>query len=131
MMILNVKYANGKRTCPTCRAPHKANSILNLPINVALERVTGKREKNKKRSLDYDNEDGEDGGQCQVHKKSILYFYCETHLVMVCKECTVLEHPINQCKIIPIKEHIKKKENSRLFANVATMSLASMTHFLY
>ena len=103
-----------KRKCPTCRKPHKARIVLNLPINVALEKVIRNREKNKKRPLESDDEDSEDGGRCEMHKKSVLYFYCETHLSMVCRDCTVLEHPINKCTVISVKEHIKRRKKGNI-----------------
>ena len=108
------EIVNGKRKCPTCRKPHKARTVLNLPINVALEKVIRNREKNKKRPLESDDEDSEDGGRCEMHKKSVLYFYCETHLSMVCRDCTVLEHPINKCTVISVKEHIKRRKKGNI-----------------
>ena len=73
-----------------------------------------------RKRLQSDDEDGKDGGQCQTHKKSVLYFYCETHLIMVCRECTVLEHPVNQCNIIPIKEYIKRRKNKNVHSCAIT-----------
>ena len=37
---------------------------------------------------------------------------------MVCRDCTIIEHPVNQCNVISVKEHI--------FAKPIQMSMTSM-----
>ncbi|CAL4061136.1 unnamed protein product, partial [Meganyctiphanes norvegica] len=53
------------------------------------------------------------GGPCSKHKKSVVYFFCETHSLKICRECTVIDHPPNKCKFISFKEEVeRRKENN-------------------
>ena len=49
-LCLTTDFVNGRRKCPTCRKPHRARSILNLPVNVALETVIRNLKESKKKS---------------------------------------------------------------------------------
>ncbi|CAL4130015.1 unnamed protein product, partial [Meganyctiphanes norvegica] len=50
------------------------------------------------------------GGLCPTHTKSHTDFYCETHGVKVCRECTVLDHPVTSCNIIPFQEEVERRK---------------------
>ncbi|CAL4081970.1 unnamed protein product, partial [Meganyctiphanes norvegica] len=111
----------GQSTCPTCRKPHNAKSVNDLPMNVVLERIIRDRSKtsntdnSSSTSEEKDEEDECNGGQCSKHKKGTLYFFCQTHGLQICRECTVLDHTAPKCKIVSLKEEIErqKQENIR------------------
>ena len=71
------------------RASKLKHVTITTENKLALEKVIRNRGKSIKTNLD-----SEDDGE-----------RCETHSTLVCRDCTVIEHPVSSCKVIPIKEH--------------------------
>ncbi|CAL4168856.1 unnamed protein product, partial [Meganyctiphanes norvegica] len=118
------EFAIGKSTCPTCRSPHNAQRVEDLPICILVERLIGRGKKTLNegvKSCDSESDDEEDDyneGPCSTHKKSVVYFYCNTHCVKICWECTVIDHQVNKCKIISFKDKLEnRKDDNILKAN--------------
>ncbi|CAL4236541.1 unnamed protein product, partial [Meganyctiphanes norvegica] len=89
---------NGKNRCPTCRIPHNENSVEEIEISF-LE-------------------------GCPKHKKSLLYYYCHTHCLQICRQCTVTEHSDSECKITSIKEKLEgSKEDNICQANSTVIEI--------
>ncbi|CAL4188070.1 unnamed protein product, partial [Meganyctiphanes norvegica] len=124
LMCMTREIANGKSTCATCRRPHNAQKVEDLPVCILVERLIENMTKaltvgatSCKSEVD-DDEDDYSEGSCSIHKKSIVYFYCNTHSVNICRECTVLDHQVNTCKIISFKDKFEKnKDDNILLAN--------------
>ncbi|CAL4191834.1 unnamed protein product [Meganyctiphanes norvegica] len=113
---MSKEISKRRKMCPICRKPHRAKSVTDLPMNVVVERLI--RNMPKKLSLDTisseSGNEGDDysGGTCSTHWKSAIYFFCETHSLHICRECTVIEHQVTKCKIVSIKEKIEiRKED--------------------
>ncbi|CAL4237629.1 unnamed protein product, partial [Meganyctiphanes norvegica] len=111
------EITKGKSTCPTCRIPYNATSVNDFRFNVIVERlIRNMPEKlivstNSPDSEDEDKEDEFSGGPCSKHRKSFVYFFCQTHSLEVCRECTVINHPVTSCKIISLEDDIKMKKD--------------------
>ncbi|CAL4106500.1 unnamed protein product, partial [Meganyctiphanes norvegica] len=127
------EITNGKTTCPTCRMSHNAQSVDDLVFSIVLERLIRnmpKVLKNGAKSCDSEDEDEMDeysGGPCSKHKKSFVYFYCHTHLVHVCRECTVIDHPTNKCKIVSFKEEVEKRRENNIFQAGSAVTAIKVT----
>ncbi|CAL4124468.1 unnamed protein product, partial [Meganyctiphanes norvegica] len=109
------EISKGKRTCPTCRIPHNATSVNDFRFNVTVERLIRNMPENLRLGTNaLDSEDEEDeysGGPCSKHRKSVVYFFCQTHSLEICRECTVINHPVTKCKIISFEDDIKMKKD--------------------
>ncbi|CAL4116032.1 unnamed protein product [Meganyctiphanes norvegica] len=106
--------------CATCREPHNANNVADLPMNVFADRLirnipkpltVGER---SSKSIDEDEEDDYSLGLCSTHNKSVLYFFCKSHSLKICRECTVLEHQPNRCDVVSLKKEIEKKKECNI-----------------
>ncbi|CAL4198449.1 unnamed protein product, partial [Meganyctiphanes norvegica] len=118
------KIANGKSTCPTYRKPHNAKSAGEIAYNVTLERVIRNRRIRSLCTSEADDEEDKDysGGLCPTHTKCVAYFWSLNHAVKVCRECTVIDHPITTCKVISFKEELerRKEDNIRQASSTVT-----------
>ena len=83
------------------RNNHVYNDINNIPVNFIAEallenmNIVSREPKLHK-------------GICDEHATYKL-FWCDTHQDWICPHCSIVEHPIGDCDIIPIR---KKLENS-------------------
>ncbi|CAL4144112.1 unnamed protein product, partial [Meganyctiphanes norvegica] len=120
-ICLTREIANGKSTCATCRRPHNAQRIEDLPVCILVERLIEKFTKTSNegaKSCNSEADDDEDDyseGPCSKHKKSVVYFYCNTHSLNICRECTVIDHQVNTCNIISFEERLGKKKDDNIF----------------
>ncbi|CAL4158194.1 unnamed protein product, partial [Meganyctiphanes norvegica] len=114
------EISNGKTTCPTCRQPHNAHTVADLPFSVVLERMVRNRSKSLNvgtKSSDSEDEGEDDdysAGPCSKHKKSIVYFFCQSHSLPICRECTVIDHPPSTCKINSFKEEVQRRKDKNI-----------------
>ncbi|CAL4193181.1 unnamed protein product, partial [Meganyctiphanes norvegica] len=123
---------SGQNLCPTCRKPHNAKYAEDLPMNVVVERLVRDLPKSSLATMacDLEEEDEEDeytGGQCSKHKKSIVYFFCQTHSQKVCRECTVIDHQVNKCKITSFKEEIEIRKDDNICKASSTVTAINDT----
>ncbi|CAL4099781.1 unnamed protein product, partial [Meganyctiphanes norvegica] len=111
------EITNGKTTCPTCRQPHNAQAVTDLAFSVVLEKMIRNMPKSLNvgtKSSDSEDEGEKDdysGGPCSKHKKSVIYFFCQSHSLQICRECTVIDHPFNKCAIMSFKEEIQRRKD--------------------
>ncbi|CAL4231560.1 unnamed protein product, partial [Meganyctiphanes norvegica] len=123
----------GQSLCPTCRKPHNAKYAEDLPMNVVLERLVRDMPKSLSlatRACDLEEEEEEDeytSGQCSKHKKSFLYFFCQTHSLKVCRECTVIDHQVNKCIITSFTEEIEMRKDYNTFKANSTVTAINET----
>ena len=81
-------------------------------------------------SKDFEDEDEEDdfnGGRCSTHRKENLYFYCDSHQVQICRQCTVIDHAVGVCKIISIKKLIETRNEDEICKASLTIRAISDT----
>ncbi|CAL4164703.1 unnamed protein product [Meganyctiphanes norvegica] len=123
----------GSNSCSICRKTHTATTVDDIPINTEFETVIQLTRSliagNNARSNESSDEDDDfTNGRCPKHKKSLLYFKCNSHGIDVCHQCTVIEHSPSKCNIIEIKEEVMKtKENTLADAQQRVDHLDSAT----
>ncbi|CAL4256347.1 unnamed protein product, partial [Meganyctiphanes norvegica] len=109
----------GNSNCSICRKTHTATTVDDIPINTEFETVIQLTRSlmagNNARSNESSDEDDDfTNGRCPRHKKSLLYFKCNSHGIYVCHQCTVIEHSPSKCDIVEIKEEVLKTKEKTL-----------------
>ncbi|CAL4190371.1 unnamed protein product, partial [Meganyctiphanes norvegica] len=109
----------GSNNCSICRKTHTATTVDDIPINTEFETVIQLNRSLMLRNTVQTNESSDEdddfsNGRCSRHKKSLLYFKCETHSIYICRECAVIEHSPTKCNIIEIKEEVLKTKDDTL-----------------
>ncbi|CAL4111376.1 unnamed protein product [Meganyctiphanes norvegica] len=99
--------------CPTCRSTHHIKASTALPVNFDLAELLGQMNVSEEPSSP-NISDGSCAGMCPTHPTSALYFYCSTHNTNVCRECTVLEHLPEKCKLKSLAEELRHKKRSNI-----------------
>ena len=53
---------------------------------------------------------------CKVHEGQVLWFYCETCGVLICRDCTVVDHPAGSHNLVILESATKgqRKEIEQL-----------------
>ncbi|CAL4105014.1 unnamed protein product, partial [Meganyctiphanes norvegica] len=105
----------GRKTCPTCRVEHGANSAKDLPVSFLLEEFVQKAansssQAHTKKAVYVD----ENVEMCPKHKGVPLYFHCKTHNIKVCHSCAIIDHPAISCNLISFEDEIKEKKETQI-----------------
>ncbi|CAL4175662.1 unnamed protein product, partial [Meganyctiphanes norvegica] len=127
-VCLTKEIRNGKQLCPTCRMRHNAKRVQDFPVCILVERLVENITKtlnvgaNARAPETNDEEDDYSEGPCSTHKKSFVYFYCDTHSLKICKECTIIDHPVNKCKIVSFKEEVERRKTESIQQTCSTIT---------
>ncbi|XP_072018863.1 transcription intermediary factor 1-alpha-like [Amphiura filiformis] len=86
--------------CDKCVQIHKTLKALRDHKVYSLEDIqSGLVNINKIHSEEY----------CRRHKNQILWFYCETCGLSICRDCTVIEHPASSHQLVNLEDIAKKQ----------------------
>ncbi|CAL4209580.1 unnamed protein product, partial [Meganyctiphanes norvegica] len=128
-LCMTKEIRNGKKTCPTCRMQHNAKRVEDLPVCILVERLIENITQTKSLNVganacvpEANEEDDYSEGPCSTHKKSFLYFYCDTHSLKICKECTIIDHPVTNCNIISFKEEVERRKGENIQQTSSTIT---------
>ncbi|XP_019630950.1 PREDICTED: E3 ubiquitin-protein ligase TRIM56-like, partial [Branchiostoma belcheri] len=89
--------------CKSCVSGHKTMRAFKGHLVVTLDEL---------RSGNYDGQTERKEPTCDTHPGEKMRFYCKTHSVTVCRDCTVLDHPKPEHNVINLTEAAKEIRSS-------------------
>ncbi|CAL4194653.1 unnamed protein product, partial [Meganyctiphanes norvegica] len=102
---MQAQFCNRQITCPSCRSIHICTDVNSIPVCYVAETL-------------FDEIDAQPPpltpnlykGICEEHTTYKL-FWCITHKQWMCTHCSVINHPIGECNIIPIIKEFENRKN--------------------
>ncbi|CAL4083567.1 unnamed protein product, partial [Meganyctiphanes norvegica] len=98
---LEKAITENSKTCPKCRRSYTASNVENLPVNFSLMGLVTSQNTSDKFP------------ECTEHLLPVSH-KCTTHKIWVCESCQSEDHMPVSCKMIAIREELKRKKETQL-----------------
>ncbi|CAL4203233.1 unnamed protein product [Meganyctiphanes norvegica] len=113
-LCIDKVISSGIPKCPVCQQTIKIKTGSEATVNFALEELV-----QNVKTLDVNSTSANEEtpmpilGLCSKHSSCRLNFVCMTHNMKVCRDCTVIDHKLDKCRVISFQEEMElKKENT-------------------